>query len=102
MQGVAAGKARAIQPAPDEDIGRGTAANRVPPPAPVADRLMPVPHVVQRGENFWTISRLYYNTGRFYKALWAANRATVPVIDRLYVGTTIQVPPPEALDRALV
>jgi nucleoid-associated protein YgaU len=92
-------KVRAIRSTPhDEDAPEG---NRVPP-ARVEDRLVPVPHVVQRGENFWTISRLYYNTGRFYKALWAANRATVPVIDRLYVGTTIQVPPPEALDRSLV
>jgi nucleoid-associated protein YgaU len=66
------------------------------------DQVEPVPHVVQRGENFWTIARLYYGTGRYWKALWAANRAKVTAPDRLYVGTTIRIPPPEALDRALI
>jgi len=31
-------------------------------------------HVVRRGENFWTISRYHYGSGRFFKALWYANR----------------------------
>ena len=62
----------------------------------------PVPHVVERDENFWTISRLYYGSGRYYKALWAANRGNVPVIDKLYVGQTIRIPAPEALDRSLI
>ncbi len=66
------------------------------------DQVEPVPHVVQRGENFWTIARLYYGTGRYWKALWSANRAKVAAPDRLYVGTTIRIPPPEALDRALI
>jgi nucleoid-associated protein YgaU len=66
------------------------------------DRVEAVPHVVERLENFWTISRLYYGSGRFYKALWAANRNTVPVITELYVGQTIRIPPPEELDSALV
>lgn len=61
-----------------------------------------VPHVVQRLENFWTISRLYYGSGRFYKALWSANRGTVQQIDKLYVGQTIRIPPPESLDPALI
>ena len=61
-----------------------------------------VPHVVQKRENFWTISRLSYGSGRFYKALWAANKHLVPVIDELYVGTTILIPPPEALDPSLI
>jgi nucleoid-associated protein YgaU len=61
-----------------------------------------VPHVVQRDENFWTISRLYYGSGRFYKALWAANRRAVPEITKLYVGQSIRIPPPEALDRSLI
>ena len=67
-----------------------------------AERVEAVPHVVQRGENFWTISRLYYPSGRFWKALWAANKATVPAPERLYVGQTIRIPPPEELDRGLI
>jgi nucleoid-associated protein YgaU len=62
----------------------------------------PVVHVVQRGENFWTISRLYYGNGRFYKALWKANEDQVRAPEDLYVGTSIRVPPPEALDRSLI
>jgi nucleoid-associated protein YgaU len=66
------------------------------------DAIEPVTHVVQKGENFWTISRLYYGSGRFYKALWAANQDQVSAPDRLFVGTTIKVPPPERLDRSRI
>jgi nucleoid-associated protein YgaU len=65
-------------------------------------RIEPQRHVVQAGENFYTISQTYYRSGRFYKALWKANQARVPDIRKLYIGTTILVPPPEALDPALV
>jgi nucleoid-associated protein YgaU len=67
-----------------------------------SDPNAPVLHVVQRGENFWTISQLYYNSGRFYKALWWANRREVPQIDKLYVDQTIRIPPPEDLDRSRI
>ena len=36
-------------------------------------RVEAVPHVVERGENFWTISRLLLRLGRYYRALWKAN-----------------------------
>jgi nucleoid-associated protein YgaU len=61
-----------------------------------------IQHVVQAGENFWTISRLYYGKGRYYKALWKANQDRVPAIDKLYVGMSVRVPPPESLDASLV
>ena len=67
-----------------------------------ADQVEPVVHVVRPGENFWTISRLYYRSGRFYRALHAANQRQVPNIRELYVGTVLRVPPPEALDRSLI
>ena len=63
---------------------------------------MATPHTVQRGENLWTISRLYYGYGWYYKALWAANKETVAAVDKLYVGQIIRIPPPEDLDRAYV
>ncbi|SIO59119.1 Nucleoid-associated protein YgaU, contains BON and LysM domains [Singulisphaera sp. GP187] len=56
-------------------------------------------HVVQSGENFWTISKYYYNSGRYYMALWKANSRTVSAADQLTVGQTIVIPPLEALDR---
>jgi nucleoid-associated protein YgaU len=70
-------------------------------PEPI-DRVEPVPHVVQRGENFWTISRLYYGSGRYYMALWKANSRLVEKPEKLYVGMTIRIPPPEALDSSLI
>jgi nucleoid-associated protein YgaU len=96
---------------PSFDTGTGPAAGAGGVSSPRSERretveeggqVEAVPHVVQRDENFWTISRLYYGSGRFYKALWSANRRTVPEIAVLYVGQTIRIPPPEALDRALI
>lgn len=61
-----------------------------------------LPHVVQRGENFYTISRLYYGSGRYWKALWSANRDVSPQPADLVVGATVRVLPPEQLDPALI
>ena len=66
------------------------------------DLVEPVPHVVRSGENFWTIARKYYGSGRFYKALWKANSEQVPAPEKLRVGQTIRIPSPEALERSLV
>ncbi len=76
-------------PLPREDVG-------------ARDREDPILHVVESNENFWTISRTYYGSGRYYRALHAANRRLVPKIDELYVGTTIKVPPVEALDPSMI
>ncbi len=92
-------------------IDRASTSSAATNPAPSArsneepdddGQVEPVPHVVQRGENFWTISRLYYGSGRFWKALWAANRSIVPAPEKLYVNQTIRIPPPESLDRSLI
>jgi nucleoid-associated protein YgaU len=61
-----------------------------------------VPHVVERRENFWTISRLYYSSGRYYRALWKANAAKFHEIDQLHVGDVILIPPVEDLDPAYI
>jgi nucleoid-associated protein YgaU len=73
-----------------------------PTDEPGAGRVEAVAHVVQRGENFWTISQLYYNSGRYYKALWAANRTIVAAPDQLVVGQSLRIPPPEDLDPRLI
>jgi hypothetical protein len=70
-------------------------------PVGAREQVDPILHTVQRGENFWTISKSYYGSGRYYRALHAANVKLVPVISELYVGSTIKVPPIENLDRAL-
>ena len=61
-----------------------------------------VPHVVARGENFFSIAQQYYGSGRFYPALWKANSDQVPAPEKLRVGQTIRIPPPEALDRSQI
>ena len=45
------------------------------PAADPADGVESLPHEVQSGENFWTVSQLYYGSGRYYKALWASNKS---------------------------
>ena len=62
----------------------------------------PYTHTVRSGENFWTISLLYYRSGRYCKALWAANKNAVPAFDRLAVGDKIIIPRPDQLDPALI
>jgi nucleoid-associated protein YgaU len=59
-------------------------------------------HKVERGENFWSIARLYYPSGRYYRALWKYNSARVKQIDKLYVGTILKIPPPEDLEPAYI
>jgi NodT family efflux transporter outer membrane factor (OMF) lipoprotein len=62
----------------------------------------PYTHTVSNGENFWTLSLLYYRSGRFCKALWAANATTVPAFDGLAVGDKIVIPRVDQLDPSLI
>ncbi len=62
----------------------------------------PYTHTVRGGENFWTISLLYYRSSRYCKALWAANKNAVPDFDRLAVGDKIIIPKVDQLDPALI
>jgi outer membrane protein, multidrug efflux system len=62
----------------------------------------PYTHTVRGGENFWTISLLYYRSSRYGKALWAANKDAVPAFDRLTAGDKIIIPPVNQLDPALI
>jgi NodT family efflux transporter outer membrane factor (OMF) lipoprotein len=62
----------------------------------------PCNHIVRAGETWETISRLYYKSERYAKALWAANKKSVPALDRLCAGNQIIIPPPDALDLTLI
>jgi outer membrane protein, multidrug efflux system len=62
----------------------------------------PYVHTVREGENFWTISLLYYRSSRYSKALWAANKKAVPEFDRLAVGNKLIIPRADQLDPALI
>ena len=65
-------------------------------------RMDTVLHTVRPGENFWTISRTYYTSGRYYRALGQANADQFKRLEDLYVGAVIRVPPPEDLDPAYI
>lgn len=75
-----------------------------PPPAfeSATTEIAPIKHTVQSGENFWTISRDYYGSGRYYKALWAANADKIGKIDELHVGDAVKIPAMEYLDKSLI
>ena len=62
----------------------------------------PYIHTVRGGENFGTISLLYYRSSRYAKALWAANKDAVPAFDRLKLGDKIIIPPVNQLDPAQI
>lgn len=81
-------------------LGGGTMWS-APTPGGVVGPVM-YTHTVRAGENFWTISRLYYKTGRYYQALWAANKETSPAIDQLAVGDRVVIPRLYQLDPALI
>jgi len=69
---------------------------------PDAGRMETVLHKVQPGENFWTISRTHYASGRYYRALGKANADQFQRLQDLYVGAVIRIPPPEDLDPAFI
>jgi nucleoid-associated protein YgaU len=71
-------------------------------PPRVEGKVDTILHRVERNENFWTISRMYYDSGRYYRALWKANEDKVPEIAKLRQNTVIRVPPLEDLDPAFV
>ncbi len=83
------------------------APSPIPTPPPSENRRPagagePVTHVVRRGENFFSISQRYYATGRWYLALWDANKDVAKTPEDLYVGTEIRIPAPETLRRDLI
>ena len=78
------------------------AAGPEPRSRSAAGRVEPNAHVVEPTENFWTISRLYYSSGRYYRALWKANADKYPEIDKLKVNDVIIIPAVEDLDPAYI
>ena len=84
------------------EAGAGAAAGRAGRPEPRAashnEKVEATEHVVERGENFYTISCQYWGSGRYYRALWKANQANHPDIKVLHVGDVIVVPAIEDLD----
>ena len=98
---------RAVAGSASPSTGLGTAVRRVRSPGGSragagSARVQPSLHIVERGENFWTISRLYYGSGRYYRALWKANSRKYPNIDEVHINDVIEIPAVEDLDPGYV
>lgn len=53
-------------------------------------------YVARPGDSWWTLAERVYGDGRFYRALFAWNRAIDPRVS-LVPGTTLQLPPADRL-----
>ncbi len=56
-------------------------------------------HEVQRGENYWTISRQHFGTARYFAALAEYNKHRIPRPDRMKPGMFVLVPDSKVLDQ---
>lgn len=63
---------------------------------------IPYTHMVCDGDDFRSLSRFYYGSERYHKALEAALRGTTPHSDPLTVGDEITIPWVDQLDPALI
>jgi len=55
-------------------------------------------HSIQSGDSYWTISRQYYGTARYFQALSAFNRTRIPDPQRMRPGMRVAVPSRELLE----
>ena len=62
----------------------------------------PYVHTVRDGETFRTISQLYYESERFYKALWSFNKNAVVDLEGLKAGDKIIIPRADQFDQSLI
>ncbi len=54
-------------------------------------------HAVQAGDSYWTISRKYYGTARYFQALSAFNRKQIPDPRRMRPGMKVWIPSRDVL-----
>jgi nucleoid-associated protein YgaU len=70
---------------------------------PGSQRVEPSHHIVERGENFFTIAQLYYGSGpAYYLALWKYNAEKYPDIRTVHINDVILIPAVEDLDPAYI
>jgi general secretion pathway protein D len=88
-------------------LAPAAASNPLPRPSPPPPPIRPTAtaaraHTVARGETFPIIAQLYYGSELYDRALWWANRGTVPRPEALKPGDLILIPPITQLDASLV
>jgi nucleoid-associated protein YgaU len=82
---------------PDATSMSSSAIAAGPGPSPV--RRDDGTYKVRPNDNFWTISEKLYGTGAYFKALAEANRDRSSRDDHLRVGTVLQAPAAEELEK---
>lgn len=87
------GEAR--RPAPATRIDEDFAPRSVPKPLVPGDT-----YNIEPNDNFWTISRKKYGTGRYFMALSQHNLKVIPDPKRMKPGVTIATPSAAELERA--
>jgi len=101
-----------LQPPSPQPPARSTESSTVPravesPPIPPQSAAPPGPSAVIPGQPYkvvaddcwWSIAERAYGDGRYYRSLFAWNRALDPRIS-LAAGTTLEIPPPARLQLA--
>lgn len=105
-------RAPVTTPHPSAEPRPAAAPRRAPRPAPVTSidedfntRAAPRPLVagdtyqIEPNDNYWTISRKKYGTGRYFMALAQHNARIIADPRRMKPGVTISTPPAAALDQ---
>lgn len=83
------------EPIPRAASGRSMMTTPATPPA---DTVKPDEvYQVQSGDNYWTISRRYYGSARFFSALSEYNKHRIPVPEKMKPGMYVLVPDVEVL-----
>lgn len=56
-------------------------------------------YTIAPNDNLWIISEKVYGNGRYFKAIYEHNKSRLPQADRLTVGSVLDVPPADELER---
>jgi nucleoid-associated protein YgaU len=57
-------------------------------------------HVVKEGEDLWSIAKQHYGSGRYFQAIWDANRDRVASPESIPAGTELRLPTAADMARA--
>ncbi len=88
----AAASAQPMPPAEVDEDPAATAAAYVPAPTGHAPRHEVTRYVAAVGDSWWSLAERMYGDGRYYRALFAWNRAVNPRVS-LVPGTPLELPP---------
>jgi nucleoid-associated protein YgaU len=55
-------------------------------------------HVISANDSLWSICQAEYGSARYTTALGRYNRDRIPHADKLVLGATLRIPPPEVLE----